>query len=347
MTMPEPARAWTKELVQEHAQAAAAIELYTLPLYLTVAASVKDANSETCRIIFSVAVEEMLHLQLAANLCAALDTVPNFSPPQYGAVPCIKPYDPETGERGFLNAVLGPLDDERLNTMLDIEMPEELRLRQEVDHTTPQYPYNSIGEMYDALMVGIKQVGVDRFSWTTKHQQAHWGEQSFPQIIASYADARSAVQAVTNQGEGHVFGEGLKPPPWTEKNFLIPPCWRLLNALGDPEPYNGYAHFGRFLKLKNSRLPAVHSGEDRPQDPVHKPLQQNFLQFLLMLETLWTNGGVNFGGSEALWAAAKGVMHQLLPNARACWKAGVIPNWFDLALLAADGRESELAACSS
>lgn len=330
MTTPESAKAWTKELVQEHAQAAAAVELYTLPLYLTAAASIKEMNSEAVQVIFSVAVEEMLHLQLAANLCIALDTFPNFKPPQYGMdVAHIKPYDPETGERGFLNAVLGPFDDERLNTMLDIEMPEDIRLRREVDHTVPQHPYNSIGEMYDALMVGIKQVGVDRFSWTTKNQQQHWGGQQFPQIIASYADARSAVQAVTNQGEGHIFGDSLNPPPWTEKNFLIPSCWRLLNAPGDLEPHNGCAHFGRFLKLKNSPLPAVYQGEDNPLDPAHKPLQQNFLQFLLMLETLWSNSGVNFGGSAALWAKAKDVMRQLLPNARACWKAGVIPNWFD------------------
>ena len=74
-------KAWTKQLVQEHAQAAAAVELYTLPLYITAMASIRDTGSEASRIIFSVAVEEMLHLQLAANLCAALDTSPNFRPP--------------------------------------------------------------------------------------------------------------------------------------------------------------------------------------------------------------------------------------------------------------------------
>lgn len=327
-------KAWTKKLVQEHAQTAAAVELYTLPLYITAMASVRDAGSEASRIIFSVAVEEMLHLQLAANLCAALDTSPNFRPPQYGEdVPHIKPYDPETGERGFLNAVLGPLDDERLNTMLDIENPEEIPQNLTVDHTTPQHPYSSIGEMYDGLMVGIKQVGIEHFSWTTQHQQAHWPEQHFPQIIANYADARNAVQAVTNQGEGHILEGVLKSPPWTEKNFPIPPFYRLMNDPNDPEPYNGYAHFGRFLKLKNDRLPEIYSGIDDPTDPIHRPLQQNFFQLLMMLETLWANGGTNFGGSEALWSVMQGVMKKLVVNARACWKAGVIPNWFDLAAI--------------
>jgi hypothetical protein len=332
MIPPEASKTWTKQLVQEHAQAAVAVELYTLPLYLTAMASVRDMSSEACRIIFSVAVEEMLHLQLAANLCTALDASPNFSPPQYGAdVPYIKPYDPETGERGFLNAVLGPLNDETVNTMLDIENPEEIPQGQLVDHSTPQHPYSSIGEMYDGLMVGIKQVGVEEFSWTTRHQQAHWPKQQFPQIITSYADARNAVQAVTNQGEGHIVQESLHAPPWTEKNFPIPPFYRLMNDPNDPEPYNGYSHFGRFLKLKNAKLPQVFTGVEQPDALVNRPLQQNFFQLLLLLETLWSNGGVNFGGSTLMWSAIMGVAKQLVVQARACWKAGVIPNWFDLA----------------
>jgi hypothetical protein len=330
MTSPENPKIWTKKLVQEHAQAVAAVELYTLPLYISALTSVKNPKDTACAVVLSVAVEEMLHLQVAANLCLALDTLPNLKPPQYGTdVPYLKPYDPETGERGFLNAVIGPLDDETLNTMLDIENPEEVPIRQTLDHSSPQYPYSSIGEMYDALLVGIQQVGVDRFSWTTRHQQAQWGKQQFPQIITHYTEAHQAVQAVTSQGEGYILGEVLQAPPWTEKDFPIPEEYRLLNDPKDPAPYNGYAHFGRFLKLKLSPLPEIYTGIERPQDPIHKPLQENFFQLILMLETLWTNGGANLGGNAVLWAGIQGIMHRLLGNARACWQAGVIPNWFD------------------
>ena len=82
----------------------------------------------------NIFLEEMLHVQLAANLCLALDTAPNFKPPQYGSeIPYICPYNPDTGECGFLNASLGPLDDTTLNTMLDIETPEQTQLRQDLD----------------------------------------------------------------------------------------------------------------------------------------------------------------------------------------------------------------------
>ena len=88
---------WTKELVQSHAQTAVMVEMYTLPFYLTALTSIKlpDKNDssdqakftyETYDAILSVCIEEMLHLQLAANLCLALDIdAPKiFQKPTYG-----------------------------------------------------------------------------------------------------------------------------------------------------------------------------------------------------------------------------------------------------------------------
>ncbi|MCW5209373.1 hypothetical protein VU10_04140 [Desulfobulbus sp. US1] len=163
MTESGTAKQWTKKLVQEHAQAAVAVEFYTLPFYITAMCSIKEKQSEAVQIIRSVILEELLHVQLTANLCRALDTAPNFKPPQYGSdIPYLSPYNPDTGECCFLNASLGPLDDTTLNTMLDIETPEQAQLRQDLDHTLPKYPYHSIGEMYDASYSGsIKSVSTN------------------------------------------------------------------------------------------------------------------------------------------------------------------------------------------
>jgi hypothetical protein len=322
---------WTKELVQQHAQAAVAVEFYTLPFYITALCSIKEKNCEAVEIIRSVIVEEMLHLQLAANLCLALDTVPNFQSPQYGSdIPYICPYNPEIGECGFLNATLGPLNNTTLNTMLDIETPEQAQLRMAMDHTFPQYPYHSIGEMYDALIFGINQVGVHTFSWDTEYQQNHWKKQNFCQIIDSYPAAQDAVQAIVNQGEGHILHENLAPPPWTEKNFPVPPYYRFTRTPEQSSSYHGYSHFGRFIKLKNKPLPESYTGTDQPDHPVNKPLQQNFFHLILMLETLWRDGGANIGGNEVLQTVISGVMQEIYSNTRNCWKAGVIPHWFGL-----------------
>ncbi|MCI5195800.1 MAG: hypothetical protein D3919_06115 [Candidatus Electrothrix sp. AW5] len=322
---------WTKELVQQHAQAAVAVEFYTLPFYITATCSIKEEYSEAVDIINSIIAEEMLHLQLAANLCLALDTSPNFKAPQYGAdIPYIRPYNQETGECGFLNATLGPLNDATLNTMLDIETPEQAQLRLAVDHSRPQYPYHSIGELYDALIIGINHAGVYNFSWDTSYQQCLWGKQNFCQIINSYSAAQDAVQAIVNQGEGHIFNEDLAPPPWTEKDFPIPPYYRFTRTLDIQEPHNGYSHFGRFIKIKNKGIPDVYTGTEEPDHPVNKSLQQNFFQLILMLETLWRDGGANVGGKDVLQTIILGVMQEIFSNTRDCWQAGITPHWLGL-----------------
>ncbi|MCI5157898.1 MAG: hypothetical protein D3906_05555 [Candidatus Electrothrix sp. AUS1_2] len=325
------AKTWTKKLVQAHAQAAVAVEFYTLPFYITAMCSVREEQCEAVEILRSVIMEEMLHLQLAANLCLALDTAPNFKAPQYGSdIPYICPYNPETGECGFLNAALGPLDDATLDTMLDIEIPEQAQLRKDINHTQPQYPYHSIGEMYDALIVGINRVGAGQFSWNTEYQQNPWGKQTFCQIIDSPRTARDAVQAIVNQGEGHIFSENLAPPPWTEKNFPIPPYYRFVSDPEKSDPHNRYSHFGRFIKIKNKGLPDIHTGRDEPDHPTNKLLQKNFFQLILMLETLWRDGGANVGGSDVLRTVIAGVMQEIFTDTRACWQAGVIPHWSGL-----------------
>ena len=331
MNESETAKKWTKEIVQKHAQAAVAVEFYTLPFYITAMCSIKEKQCETVQIIRSVIKEEMLHLQLTANLCLALDTAPNFKPPQYGSdIPYISPYNPNTGECCFLNASLGPLNDTTLNTMLDIETPEQAQLRQDLDHTLPKYPYHSIGEMYDALIFGINQVGVSQFSWNTDHQQCYWEKQNFCQVIDSYPKARDAVQAIVNQGEGHIFNENLAPPPWTEKNFPVPPYYRFAPNPEEPDFHNGYSHFGRFIQIKNKALPDIYTGKEQPDHPVNKPLQQNFFQLILMLETLWRDGGANTGGGAVLRTVITGILKEIFANAQDCWQAGVIPHWLGL-----------------
>src|SRR5215469_6246215 len=163
-------RCWTKDLVQQHAQAAVSVELYTLPFYLTAMTSITDPTSVVSQGIFSVVMEEMLRLQLAANLCLPLGTSPSFTAPVYGTpIPFLDPSDPSAGHNALINAVLGPFNQQSLTTMLAIEAPDELQDRTK-DHTTPDYPYQSIGELYDALLAGISQVGAVQFPWTTTNQ---------------------------------------------------------------------------------------------------------------------------------------------------------------------------------
>src|SRR6185437_16325086 len=95
--------------VRAIAQAAVNVELFTIPLYMVtlysvagthrIAAADNDfyanrlwpglattaqpatANERAFNLVFSVYVEEMLHLQMAANLAAAIGVTPIFTSP--------------------------------------------------------------------------------------------------------------------------------------------------------------------------------------------------------------------------------------------------------------------------
>jgi hypothetical protein len=194
---------WTKSEVQEHAQVAAAVELYTIPFYTTVMTSIRDTQSEAYKIIRGVVIEEMMHLEQAANLCIALDTPPNLKLLDYDIdVPYLKP-------GRVLNVKMGALNASTLDAMLAIETPEGILGSSDPTpsgNITPIYPYSSIEEMYKALLHGIEDVGSDQFSWNSSKQNDHWIQQGYPQLIKSYEDAKNAVNAIKDQGEGIVKG---------------------------------------------------------------------------------------------------------------------------------------------
>ncbi len=352
---------WTKELVQEHAQTAVKVELYTLPFYLTALASIKlekdkdgkPIRTEIYKSLLSICIEEMLHLQLAANLCIALDTQPIFIAPKYGvSIPYLDPDNKDTGYNNLINAELSAFDDKTLDMMLDIETPnglekhrhpEEGIIRKFIDwvervehslehrwnmdyHSTPKYPYSSIGEMYDALITGIKKVGEDQFSWKTTNQQKVWDKEEFKQIITSFEDAENAVKTISLQGEGTSSGE---------EKFMVPPHYRLENEPDDAydldaHHLNEYSHYERLLIIKKQGIPddCVYGlkNDEKSKQEQQKALQElqcNFAKLLSEMNSIWNMDEITPNNSN-FWQT---MYTDLLPSLTNCWKSGVVPNW--------------------
>ena len=339
---------WTKKLVQEHAQTAVAVELYTLPFYLTALTSIKDTTDQIYKTILSVCIEEMLHLQLAANLCLAVGTKPNFTAPQYGTpIKFLKPNDPDTKHNSLINAKLDALNKTTLGMMLDIETPSEFEPK---DHTTPIYPYLTLGDLYDALLHGIKTVGLSEFPWTTKNQQYLVGNNRkkneggtkeaknltpFPQIITCYLDAKTAVKVISEQGEGKTMKPAPKArstmPYFIETQFPVPYDYQLTIEPHDTTGNYQYAHFGRFVWVQNqvaaNGYPEVYTGTSvtdgnlsSDQEAVSYELIEDFKQLMDSLNKLWDEGEAS---SVDIWAP----MTATITKATACWKANVVPQW--------------------
>jgi hypothetical protein len=71
------------ESLQQHLQTAIELEHSTLPPYLCTLYSLKDGSNEEARAVLqSVALEEMLHLTLAANILNAIGGTPVLESPR-------------------------------------------------------------------------------------------------------------------------------------------------------------------------------------------------------------------------------------------------------------------------
>ena len=68
LARPKPVGRWTLADVHDHLEYAVNLEIWTIPYYLAVQYSIKDTGHPAFRLIRSVAHQEMLHAQLAANL---------------------------------------------------------------------------------------------------------------------------------------------------------------------------------------------------------------------------------------------------------------------------------------
>jgi hypothetical protein len=310
-------------LAQHHAQVAVAVELYTIPLYLSAAASLKDHSHPAYAPIISVCTEEMLHLQLAANMCLALGTTPNFTAPVFGkaptfpnGTPILDPRDPVTGDAGILDATIGNLVD-TLPVMLDIEVPTEF------EHAAIVPPYHSIGQMYGALKV-LARMARRAAPWTTTHQVVMFnpkgGTQAFPQQIGNYGDLVAAVEVICEQGEGK--GQSPPPrPPYTPEEFMVPDDGdRLVGWNSDPPALAQLSHFGRFLAIKDAGVSAgdVYTGTAAPSSAANQKLQQDFAALITTLNQVWSGQT----SSGALWS-----MTALLTDVTNVWVAGNIPQW--------------------
>jgi len=154
-----------------HLQTALEIEYSTVPIYLYTYYSInripltfpagmsaarveeiKTFANEAGALLMSVAVEEMLHMSLAANLIRALGGMPDlnlYSKPSTcypTPLPHHNPsFNPDPDAKGLLKIPLSRFSELQLGYFLAIEYPEK-------EHATPQGAnWDTIGQFYDYI----------------------------------------------------------------------------------------------------------------------------------------------------------------------------------------------------
>ena len=317
------------DAAQVHAQVAVAVELYTIPFYLSALASIippsapnaTDKSKAAYAAVLSVCTEEMLHLQLAANMCIALGTTPNFTAPVYGVVPTfpdgtpiLDPDDPDTGGKGLLDARIGDIL-QALPTMLDIEVPSEFEAGRIAA------PYHSIGQMYAALRA-LARLASAQAPWTLTNQHSVFATQPFTQTIGSFSDLSAAIDVICEQGEG----QPQSPPPsepFNADEFRVPPVDQTAGTNSVPAAQAQFSHFGRFLNvqalgLDSSVLVYTGTATANPGSAENLKLQSDFAALIATLNGIWAGTTL----PREIWSMAS-----LLVDAANVWTKGSIPQW--------------------
>lgn len=328
---------WTPEALLDHLQKAVYLELWTIPLYLTAAYSLQVPGSDpqhppaltpvrspknpnrsreqlAFNNIYSIAVQEMLHLELASNLFNALFAARGYSPKFTGEwAPSYAGFPPWIGVK--LPVQLGPVNEVQMSLLAAVETPEP---SSDSPPNGPQRVYDSIGQFYKAIEQGIDQLWDSLYDPAAGHRQkSEFSNPKYPgddytgfsaRIEGDRATARKradeAIGAIIGQGEG------------SRGPFIAPDL--LPKELDDLE--DRVSHFARFrmvqaiLKVGGPLRTYPQTGSSGLAE-AQKKLDGGFSQLLQALEQ-------GFGSDADL---ELGAMWALPGQIVAVWAAGGVP----------------------
>lgn len=324
---------WTKADLHHHLQHALDLELWTVPQYLTALYSIKGlrgmkphAYPDAAKLLYSVAVQEMLHIELVCNLSNALGREPQFASPTYAdhaRIPFIHPakeYLPEI-LRGY---TIQPqaLNRDTLRLFCAIELPHP---RTELSWDAER-SYNSIGELYAALKLGIVAlwdecyVGHDRNTKQKNSFQEYHNtngrRHGFSQPVTSVETALKAIDAIVEQGEGadsRAVPAEYRPPE------------RSLDAEHDAGWFEGHlSHFQKFRLLLHHHhlLPEVYDGATTHLDSEgQQSMRSHFRALLDEMQTTFASNELEV--SNAFWTK----MYAFASTLMELWEAGQCPHF--------------------
>lgn len=245
----------SREDLQAAAQLAIQVEFSTIPVYLFGLYSISDPDSEAYQALRSVVIEEMFHLNQAANLLVGIGGKPVFTD-----VPTYPGYLPQANPKttpwiGLHRASPSTFDE----IYAAIETPAPVS-------APPQGTnYDSIGQLYGSLEQGLHAyIGDDLFEQAAGMRQrvdiylGKFGGQPIEVVDLDSADA--GINEILKQGEGTVdVGEPLIP---FQPNGVYNHYGRRTDGTYGPiigTPYE-LSHFSKFRKvaLEPQKFPSTY-----------------------------------------------------------------------------------------
>jgi hypothetical protein len=323
---------WNPADLHHHLEHALALELWTIPVYLTALYSIKGLRNtpphnypSAAKILYSVVVQEMLHIELVCNISNALGWTPRFHRPSYSDrkwVPFIHPkneYLP-ADLHGY-SAIPQALGKDSLRLFCAIELPHP---KKEIVWEEER-SYDSILEMYEALKIGIPglwdkcYVGHER---NTKQKSAfqeyhntNGRNHGFSQPVTSVETALKAIDAIVEQGEG-------------ADSLVVPPDYRpphSADPLHDAGWFKGnLSHYQKFRLLMHhsDTLPHVYEVTNHDaENPFQKAMELSFSNVIQEMEHSFTESDPEM--SVPFWTK----MYEFTGCIIDVWESGACPRF--------------------
>jgi hypothetical protein len=258
------ARITTVDTLHSYLYAALQLEHATIPPYLTALYSIHPgANSDAFHVVRVVAVEEMLHLTLAANVLNAVGGSPDLTGadfvPTYPALLPDGEDDFQVDRQGFSR--------EAVDTFLKIERPdgapdEESRVTQREGAAAPSLVaapgddslrFFSIGDFYEEISRGLEHLNGEK---------AKAGEELF---------VGDPARQVTPE---YYYSGGGEVVPVTDLDSALEAI-RLIGEQGEGlggEIYDNEGELAHYYRFKQLLLGRYYQKGDGPDDPTGPPL---------------------------------------------------------------------------
>ena len=325
---------WTREELHTHLQQAIDLEFWTIPLYLSALYSIegldeleRDDHPVAAKLLAAVAIQEMLHMELVCNLANALGHEPTISRPRYDDVQRIPFIQPDPNQlpselHGF-EVRIGPLDENQLKLFCAIEFPDS-PVR---DPWEEKQAYDSIGEFYEALRIGVAHhwdacfIGEDVARWQVGVFEGYTPKLNpdigFSQTIVDRDSALNAIDAIIAQGEG-ASEANIPPqfePPRQHEASDAKPGWF--------EPQLSHYQKLSIILGNLDHLPAVYPllPQDNAQAEAQVQLSELFTDLLGQMNVAFRPEGAGLSGN--FWSCMGGMEQRI----RAVWKAGGVPSF--------------------
>jgi Ferritin-like len=304
--------------LQEALLTAIQLEFSTIPPYLCAQWSINSDLSDVNDMIQGVVVQEMLHFGLACNLYTATGGSLTGQIATPGFVPAYPTDGLPGGVHPGLQVSLLPLGNQALQTFMSIEYPDVTPVVQQPTTPPPPTPPAppTIGQFYQTIATGFNTVFPDGSlpHNPSLNQVVMSVDSDQLSAINTVKDALSAIQEITDQGEGTSTSpdEGTFDPNELAHYYIFAQVYygKMVAQVGSSFQYSGVT----------VTMPTVFNfAPQSPNAPDQQTFIDTFTNLMKQLEACWTS-------SSSIWAAI-GTMSTLQSDGVSLIKAGFTPQF--------------------